>query len=859
MHRIAAPAAAGLCLLGLMAQEPAAPKLPEPSKAPVDFARDVQPILAKRCFACHGPGQQMAGLRLDDSAAALKGTHTGPVILPGKSAESKLIHRIASTKKGFAMPPMGERLADADIAVLRAWIDQGAKMPAVSPAAAQSAARPGHWSFQPIRRPDVPQVKKSSWVRNPIDAFVLARLEAASVEPSPEAKKTTLIRRVSLDLTGLPPTPAEIDAVLNDTRPDAYERYVDSLLASPHYGERWARHWLDLARYADSDGYEKDLVRPYAWRYRNWVINALNDGMPFDQFTIEQLAGDLLPNATVEQRVATGFHRNVLTNREAGVDRAEARFEQDVNRTNTVSTVWLGLTTGCAQCHNHKFDPISQKEYYQLFAYSRGVEESDIEAPLPGEIGPYMRARPEYDRRREAILKEYNIPAMQAESEKKLLWTVEHPGEDLEWDFVVTGFKGRYDNAVKTLRIPPENRTLFQRELMTEQFIRGTSGVAYRHDEAKLKAVKEAKEKLEKLDASFTPLTHAMTVVEDVTAPKTYIAVGGDYRTKGPEVEPGVPAVLGGAAPKTRLEFARWLVSKDNPLTARVIANQIWGEFFGRAIVRTTEDFGTQGDRPTHPELLDWLASDFRDNGWKVKRLQKQIVMSATYRQSSEVRKELLSKDPDNSMLARQSRLRMPAERIRDAALAASGLLNPQIGGRSVRPPLPAGIAELGYGNSVKWAEDKGPERYRRGLYIHFQRTTPYPMLMTFDAPDSNVACTRRSRSNTSLQALNLLNDPVFVEAAQALAYRLLNERSGSAADRIDYAFRLCIGRSPNEREKQRLSSYFDQQIGILRKDPSAAASLLTLKPDGVDAVEAAAWVGVSRVLLNLDEFITRE
>jgi cytochrome c553 len=857
MHRIAG-LAIGLCLAGLEAQEPAPLNLPEAAKARVDFARDIQPILANRCFSCHGPGQQMAGLRLDEPIAALKGTHGGQVIIPGKSAESKLIHRVASTKKGFSMPPMGDRLTAGDIALLRAWIDQGAKMPASSGVQA-TANRPGHWSFQPIRRPDVPQVTKTAWVRNPIDAFVLSRLEAAAVEPSPEAKKTALLRRVSLDLIGLPPTPAELDSVLNDNRPDAYERYVDRLLASPHYGERWARHWLDLARYADSDGYEKDLVRPYAWRYRSWVINALNTGMPFDQFTIEQIAGDLLPNATVEQRVATGFHRNVLTNREAGVDRAEARFEQDVNRTNTISTVWLGLTTGCAQCHNHKFDPISQKEYYQLFAYSRSVEESDIPAPLPGEIGPYMRARPEYDRQREAILKEHNIPALQAESEKKLLRAVEYPGEDVEWDFIVTGFKGRYDNAVKILRTPPEKRTQFQRELMTEQYIRSTSTVAHRHDEATLKFVKEAREKLAKLDASFTPLTHAMTVVEDTAAPKTYLALGGDYRAKGPEIEPGVPAVLGGAKPGTRLEFARWLMSNENPLTARVVANQIWGEFFGRGIVRTTEDFGTQGDRPTHPELLDWLASEFRDSKWNVKQLQKKIVMSATYRQSSDVRKELLLKDADNSMLARQSRLRLPAERIRDSALAASGLLNPEIGGRSVRPPLPAGIAELGYSNSVKWVEDKGPERYRRGLYIHFQRTTPYPMLMTFDAPDSNVACTRRSRSNTSLQALNLLNDPVFVEAAQALAYRLLNDRAGTAADRIDYGFSLCIGRSPNEREKQRLSSYFDQQIGILQKDPSAAESLLTLRPDGVDPVEAAAWVGVSRVLLNLDEFITRE
>jgi hypothetical protein len=828
---------AGLCLLLPLCL---------PAQEPIDYARDVEPLLSKRCFACHGPGQQMAGLRLDDPAAA------GKVIVPGKAVDSKLIQRVASTKKGFAMPPTGDPLKPAEISLLRAWIDQGAKTP---------AARLGHWSFQPISKPAVPKVRNASWVREPIDAFVAAKLDAAGVEPSPEAKKTTLARRVSLDLTGLPPSPLEVDRFLNDSSPDAYERLVDRLLVSPHYGERWARHWLDLARYADSDGYEKDLVRPYAWRYRHWVINALNAGMPFDQFTIEQIAGDLLPDATVEQRVATGFHRSVLTNREAGVDRAEARFEQDINRTNTISTVWLGLTSGCAQCHNHKYDPISQKEYYELFAYTRGVEEADIEAPLAGELGPYLRARPDYERKRAEILNRNGLPAMQAEYEEKLRRSVENPGVDVEWDFMVTEFKARQDNAVKMLLIPPGKRTRLQRERMAEQFLRVGGGPANQIGKEKVALIKEAREALAKLDATFTPLTHAMTVVEDAAAPKAYLAVGGDYRTKGPDVEPGVPAILskGAPEPKNRLEFARWLVSKENPLTARVVVNRMWNEFFGRGLVRTTEDFGTQGERPTNPELLDWLAAEFRDSGWNLKQLQKRIVMSATYRQSSDVRQELLSKDPENVLLSHQARLRLSAEAIRDSALAASGLLNTAIGGRSVRPPQPAGIAELGYANSVKWAEDKGPERYRRGLYIHFQRTTPYPMLMNFDAPDSNVSCTRRSRSNTPLQALNLLNDPVFLESAQALAHRVLAEKQGTAAARIDHAFRLCLARAPSEREKQRLSSYFDQQIGILQQDPASAAALLPLTPDGADPTESAAWVGLARVLLNLDEFITRE
>jgi hypothetical protein len=843
----------------LVAQDASIPVLPEPSNSPVDYARDVQPVLAKRCFGCHGPGQQMAGLRLDDSASALKGTHGGPVILPGKSAESKLIHRVASDKKGVTMPPTGDRLTVAEIALLRAWIDQGAKIPVT--AAAEAPAKPGHWAFQPIRKPTPPQVRHAAWVRNPLDAFVVAKLEAASIEPSPEAKKTHLIRRVTLDLTGLPPTPAEVDAFLKDTQADAYEHVVDRLLESPHYGERWARHWLDLARYADSDGYEKDLVRPFAWRYRHWVINALNSGMPFDQFTVEQIAGDLLPNATVEQRVATGFHRNVTTNREAGVNRAEARFEQDVNRANTIATVWLGLTAGCAQCHNHKYDPISQKEYYQLFAYTRPVEEADIEAPLSGEIGPYLQARPEYDRKRKEILTQNGIPELQAAFEKKLRWTLENEGVDVEWDYTVTEFRARLDNAIKMLMTPPEKRTRLQRERMANEFLRLGGGPINQVPKETQKIIKDARDAIAKLDASLPPLTYANTVVEDTAAPKTYIATGGDYRVKGPEVDRGVPSVLsnGKPAPATRLDFAKWLVSADNPLTARVVVNRIWNEFFGRGLVRTTEDFGTQGERPANPELLDWLAAEFRDDGWSLKALQKQIVMSATYRQSSAARKELLSKDPENTLLARQSRLRLPAEAVRDSALAASGLLNTAIGGKSVRPPLPPGIAELGYGNSVKWPEDKGPERYRRGLYVHFQRTTPYPMLTNFDAPDSNVSCTRRSRSNTPLQALNLLNDPVFFEAAQALAHRVLTEKSASTAERLEYAFRLSLGRGPSERERQRLSSYFDQQIGILRLDPESATALFPLTPDGVDPIEAAALVGVSRVLLNVDEFITRE
>jgi hypothetical protein len=698
-------------------------------------------------------------------------------------------------------------------------------------------------------------VRQRDWVRNPIDAFVLARLESEGLAPSPEAAKATQLRRVSLDLTGLPPTPEEIVEFLADNRPDAYERVVDRLLASPHYGEKWARHWLDLARYADSDGYEKDLVRPFAWRWRNWVIDALNADMPYDRFMLEQLAGDLLPNPTVDQKVATGFYRNVLTNREAGVDRAEARFEQNVNRTNTIGTVFLGLTAGCAQCHNHKYDPISQRDYYSLFAYVNNLEENDIEAPMPGETGPYMRARAEYDAKRTALLNDYEIPKFQQQYEVRLKEAVDNPGKDLEWDFQVTEFKAGTDLALKMLAIPMEKRNRRQSRIMTARFLR-IVGPEFNRNKELVAKLKECREKLSKLDATLPPFTEAMAIAENGAPPRMYIAQGGDYKTEGPQVDAAPPAFLTSRAVRTRLDFARWLASEDNPLTSRVTVNRMWQEFFGRGIVRTSEDFGTQGDAPTHPELLDWLATEFRENGWSVKRMHRLIVTSAAYRQSSKVRPELSTKDPENTLLSRQSRMRLPAELIRDTALAAGGLLNTKIGGPSVRPPQPAGVAELGYANSVKWNESEGPDRYRRGLYIHFQRTTPYPMLMTFDAPDSNVACTRRSRSNTPLQSLNLLNDPVFLEAAQGLALRVLTE---PAKDRIDYAFELALGRAPSARERERFSAYLDQQSGLAEKDPESAAKLMPMAPEGISKTEAAAWAGASRVLLNLDEFITRE
>ena len=799
------------------------------AQSPVDLFKTVEPILKRSCLGCHGPAVQTNGLRFDDGEAALKGGYSGPVIVPGRATESEIIRRITSDKSAIVMPPTGPRLSNDEIASLQAWINAGAAWPK---SAHTTAKRRGasHWAFQPIQRPT-----------GSVDSFVLARLKVEGISPSPRAAKSQLIRRLKLDLIGLPPTPEEVAAFVADPRPDAYEHLVDTYLASAHYGEKWARQWLDLARYADSDGYEKDQVRPHAWRYRQWVINALNADMPFDQFTIEQIAGDLLPNATTDQKVATGFHRNVLVNREAGVDRAEARFEQTINRTNTVTTTWLGLTAGCAQCHDHKFDPISQKEYYQLFALFNGADDVDVDAPLNGEMGPYLRALPAYRQQRQSLLDEYKIPGLLASWEDKMRETWANPGKDPEFDFWVTSMSAMFDHAKRVVHTPTAKRSQRDQDRLYTYFV-NNPGPQFRDNKELTEKFKQLRTKLQKLDSDFPALTQAYTIGEHPDHPVTKIAVRGDYKNLGITVEPGTLAVLPPMREAGRLGFARWLVAKDNPVTARVIVNRYWQEFFGRGLVKTSEDIGTQGEKPSHPELLDHLAASFMDGGWSVKKLHREIVTSTTYQQSSKYRSDVAEKDSDNMLLARQSRLRLSAEQIRDAALYAGDILDLEVGGKSIKPPLPKGVAELGYGNSVKWAESVGKDRYRRGLYVHYQRTTPYPLLVNFDAPDSNVSCSRRRPSNTPLQALNLLNDPVFLEAAQALAVRTANSPA-----RLQSMFEIVIGRTPSESEKQSLARYLDKQITILKVEGRSAAEAY-----------AEAWTGVARVLLNTDEFINR-
>jgi hypothetical protein len=698
-----------------------------------------------------------------------------------------------------------------------------------------------------------------SWSRNPVDNFILARLEKEGIAPSPEAGRLTLLRRVSLDLTGLPPTPEQQRAFLEDQHPDAYERAVDRLMASPHFGEKWARYWLDLARYADSDGYEKDRARPWAWRYRQWVIDAINRDMPFDEFTIEQLAGDLVPNKNLDTLVATGFNRNTLTNREGGTDPEQFRDEQVLDRAATLGTVWMGLTVGCAQCHNHKYDPISQKEFYQIAAFFNTEEEVNVPAPMPGELGPYLSARPEFDRKKKALLEEYRIPEAQADYESKLREAATNPGHHEDWDFAYGEFTHTVDNARKVLFTDPAKRSEVQQTAMLDVFL-GSCGNLYPKEHCDELKVRDVRQKLNELIAKLPPISYAPVLLENDKPPKTYIHIKGDWRQHGEEVQPGTLAVLPSLKPgATRLDLAKWLVSPDHPLTSRVAVNRIWQEVFGRGIVFTSEDFGTTGDRPTHPELLDWLASEYMSRGWSTKQMVRLVVTSATYRQSSNARPDVDTKDPQNTLLARQSRLRLSAELVRDDVLYAAGLLDLRIGGRSVRPPQPKGVAELSYGGSVKWQEDTGPDRYRRGMYILFQRTVPYPQLMNFDEPSSNLSCTRRERTNTPLQALNLLNDPVFFEAAQGLAFRIMRESSGPFRDRLNYAYEVALGRQPTQHEAERMGKFFDDASRGLASDDKTVAALFPNQIQGVPQTEAAAWVEVARVLLNLDEFITRD
>ncbi len=836
------------------AEDPPKPPLPEI----VDFAQDVDSIFRSRCYACHGPSEQTNGLRLDEKEAALRGGYSGRVIVPGSSAESKLVQRVASSKEDFRMPPIGPRLTAREIATLASWIDQGAKWPLDPPAVTQEAApsrQERHWSFQPVRRPTVPPVQKQSWVRNPIDAFVLAKLESKGISPAPEADRETLIRRLSLDLLGLPPTPTEVDAFLSDTRPDGYERLVRRLLESPHYGERWGRHWLDLARYADSNGYNHDGPREI-WMYRDWVIDALNRDLPFDQFVIEQIAGDLLPSATKQQIVATGFHRNTLINLEGGIDFEQYRVEAVVDRVETTGAVFLGLTLGCARCHDHKYDPVSQQEFYRFYAFFNNIDELGAEYQLGvgGKVGRARAHEPilefgtaEQLARREAIRAQIAILEKELEEyEKPILAKAAEC-----WETLTDEEQSKLEPKIlEILEIPPEERSHFQKEAVKDAFREMDPG--YTERQAGIEALREVE-----------PKVPSTLVMRELPKPRqAYVHLGGDFLRKGIDVQPGVLAILpplaNGESAK-RLDLARWLVDAENPLTPRVTVNRIWQRYFGSGLVETENDFGTQGSPRSHPDLLDWLASEFIAQGWSLKAMHSLILDSATYRQSSAYRPELAEMDPTNRLLGRQARLRLEAEIVRDAALAASGLFAPKIGGPSVFPPQPDGVGRLTQVDR-DWVAESGDDRFRRGMYTYFWRASPHPGLMVFDASDSTKTCTRRNRSNTPLQALTLLNDDAFHEFAQALATRVLRDAPDNNSERVSYAFRVCLGRQPRPTEQARLEQFLAAQLDDFLTHPEKARKVVAEDvPEDADMPQLAAWLAVSRVLLNLDEFVTKE
>ena len=1006
--------------------------LPAATKLTVDFVRDIQPLFRKNCYSCHGLEVQEAGLRLDRRKFAQQGSDRGPVILAGKSEKSRLVQVLVGLDKEIGlMPPQGEGrpLTDAEIALIRGWIDQGAKWP---DHADEEIARSKHWSFQPVQRPQIPDLE----VNNPIDALVQKKLNERHLALSPPASRSQLIRRLYLDLLGLPPSPKAVVEFLGDEREDAYEQLVRRVLESPHYGERWGRHWLDLARYADSDGYEKDRPRPFAWQYRDWVINALNADLPYDDFTIAQIAGDMLPKATIEQRVASGFHRNTLHNTEGGTDKEEDRVKKTVDRTNTVSTIWMGLTVGCAQCHTHKYDPITQREYYSMFAFFNNIDESDISAPSVEDRQAYTAAKAVFEqeqKRLENELRKYEENGLTVAQQR---WEASSAGDRVTWrtfrpnqvtaakgavltvqedqSILVTGKNEQSDVytiegelmagklAAIRLEVLPHKSLVKQGpgRASNGNFVLTTFQVTVTGTEAGAKPVKlklgraranfsqkdwavglainsDAKDgwavspqfgkrhvaafELEKpleisagtrltvtldqtysgsgahnighfrlssvdvpgnvpldglpaavvealavsakqrtgpqrellskfyrgLDPQFAKLTAAIAA-HQAKAPKagsakaqavseraqpraTNLHVRGNFLNKGVAVQADTLSVLPEIESKTkrpnRLDFARWLVADEHPLTARVVVNRVWKRYFGRGLVATTDDFGLQGESPSHPELLDFLATELQQHDWSLKYLHRLIVTSNTYRQAAAVRPQLQQLDPENRLLTRQTRQRVEAEIVRDLALSVSGLLDTRIGGPSVRPPQPNEYSSLTYANSAKWQTSKGGDRYRRGMYTFFQRTSPYPMLMIFDAPDSNTCTAQRSSSNTPMQALTIWNDVVFFECSQHLGLRILKEAAStgdadvSVQQRIRYAFLLCLARYPTQDELKTVLRFYQSQLQACQADTMARDKLTgKLKPPaGTTADELAAWILVGRALINLDEFISRE
>src|SRR5436190_12159741 len=1016
-------------------------RLPAPAARTIDFVKDVQPILSGSCYNCHGLKRAEAGLRFDRRSDALRGSDNGAVIIAGKGSESLMVHAVSGLRDDLKMPKKGEALTAEQVGILRAWIDQGA----VWPDSASGEKKADHWGFKAPQRPAVPAVKNQAWVRTPIDNFIMAHLEKENLAPSPEADKTTLLRRLTLDLIGLPPKIADVNTFLSDDSEGAWQTQVERLLDSPHYGERWGRHWLDAARYADSDGFEKDKPR-YIWFYRDYVIDAFNRDLPYNQFIIEQLAGDLLPNPTQDQIVATGFLRNSMLNEEGGVDPEQFRMDAMFDRMDAIGKSMLGLTIQCAQCHNHKYDPLTQEEYYRLFAFINSDHESsitaytdeeqrviaklkrgmrDVEAELKKRAPDWQERmakwedsvkndQPEWvicdhpehigenDQRYYYYKDGSMVAAGYAPTKFTTVWKTTNklertgafrlqlltdqnlpaggPGRSFKGTCALTEFKveaadvanptnkmsvkiaeatadfgdpkralepnfydkstnnrftgpiefaidgndntawgidagpGRRNQDRKAVFLPKaplaySNGTMLTfrltqnhggwnsddlmnnnlgrfrlsvtsatnvtadplpkkvREIITnvprEKRTPEQTAAVFAYWRTIVPDWKDANEQVEKLWAQWPTGGTTFTLAARDEPRMTAILRRGDWLKPSKPVKPGTPAflpALPSGADDSRLTLAKWITDRKSPTTARVCVNRIWQAYFGSGIVATPEDFGTQAEAPTHPELLDWLACEFMDSGWSIKHMHRLIVNSATYRQSSKVTPELYAKDQYNRQLARGPRFRVEGEIVRDIALAASGLLNPKMGGKSLMPPAPAFVFQPPASYApFPWIDETGPDKYRRAVYTYRRRSTPYPMLQTFDVPEGNTSCVRRMRSNTPLQALTTLNETLFMESAQALAVRVIEQGGKSDPERIDYAFQLCVTRKPSADEQQELLAFLDKQRTRFAEGWLEPQKLAEKVPPGTTPTQVAAWTAVSRVLLNLDETITKE
>lgn len=1059
------------------AANPATPaSLPPAASRPVDFVKELEPLFAERCYDCHGEKKQESGMRADSRADLLKGGDNGPSIVVGKSAESILVQVLADTHEDItAMPKKKEKFTPEQIGLVRAWIDQGAKWEGST--AKSYSYNTNHWAFKAPTRFAVPTGSDKKWSRTPIDGFILAKLDAEKLKPSPEADKITLLRRLSLDLIGLPPTPEEVDAFVADKSPDAYTKQVERLLASPHHGEKWGRFWLDAARYADSDGFEKDKTRN-VWFYRDWVVKAFNDDVPYDQFITKQLAGDLLPNATQDDIVATGFLRNSMINEEGGIDPEQFRMEAMFDRMDAIGKSVLGLTIQCAQCHDHKFDPISQQEYFSLFAFLNNDHEAKrIVYPPDQQMRVANLSREISDleaglRHRTPDWEERLARWEESVSTNQPTWTVIRPAvEDIttggqkflpqpDGSFLAQGYAVGKSGPHFWLTNDLQNITAFRFELLTDpnlpcngpgrslkgiaalteftvdatpldstnktrlkfsnataDFSMPKSGLTPEHFDKALsnrvvgpvtfandnnedtawgidagpgrrntdrvavfecdkpagfaggtvwdirviqrhggpindahmnynlgrfrlsvttnagpivadavpKRVRdilaiprekrsphqvaavfsywrtlqpeftETNDRIEKLWAQWPEGETQLTLMARDEARETRLLKRGDFLKPGNVVQAGVPAFLHqlpADADGSRLTLAKWLVDKKSPTAARSFVNRVWQSYFGTGLLESSEDFGTRAELPSHPELLDWLACEFMSPGssrreealtktpgtemslltsaatkpWSIKHLHRLIVTSATYRQSSRVTPELYERDAYNRLLARGPRFRVEGEIVRDIALASSGLLNPALGGHSIFPPAPEFLFQppVSYGPK-DWPVSDGPERYRRSLYIFRFRSVPYPLLQTFDAPNGDFSCVRRLRSNTPLQALVSLNEPTFMECAQALARKTLTEGGKTDADKINFAFRRALSRPPTDSERKELLSLLEKQQQHIGAGWINAAELATGNksvsklPPNTTPTQLAAYTVVSRVLLNLDETITKE